>query len=329
MLLTIALSCDYQYDIQPAQTALSCSKLTAFVLKCQVLSNRSDFSITWHYSNSEPDISSIHTATNIRNSRSTFINTMWNFSHDDSNVSLTSELRMYVSDEKDTIDGYYWCSVNSSNDIDDTMPPNPSIVLHILHRIDCTTKAESTCEYSVNFYSPSSEMPSRCADRNISVDIVEAQNCTTGERIEPTTKQNTEFDIDPQITDDLDMQNVSSIPTPTVMTKTFITLPLTLGIIIGASTGGVILVLFIVIGLLLICMARMKGSKRQKVGNQVESTTPVDDIIMQSSAPANEIEDASSRRVSKMFLESNISYDCPQDIIGTQQTNENVYASIQ
>ena len=320
----IATSCEYQYDIQPAQTALSCSKLTGFVVQCQVSSNRSDFSITWHYSNSEPESSNIHTATRIHNLSSIFINTEWNYSHNTTNASLTSELRINSIDEKDTIDGYYWCSVNSSDDTD-TMTPNPSTVLHILHRIDCTVKVESRCEGAVNFYSIFSESPPRCADHNVSVDIVEAQNCSTGTRIEPITEQKTDSDIDTQITDSSDMQNVSSTLTPT---KTF-TLPLTLGIIAGASIGGLILVLFIIIGLLLICVVRMKANKHRKGVNQVDSTTPFNDIQMHSSALAtdkNEIDDAS--RVSKMFLESNISYECPQDIISTSQTNENVYACI-
>ena len=254
---------------------------------------------------------------------------MWNYSHNTTSASLTSELRINSIDEKNTIDGYYWCSVNSSDDTD-TMTPNPSMVLHILHRIDCTTKTESRCEAAVNFFSAHPDSVPRCADHNVSVDIVEAQNCTTGTRIEPTTEQKLGSDIDPQITDGLDVQNVSSTLTSTSMTKTF-TLPLTLGIIAGASMGGLILVLFILIGLLLVCVVRMKANKHRQGINQVDSSTPFDGIQMPTSALAtdkNETDDAS--RVSKMFLESNISYECPQDIISTSQiqTNENVYACI-
>jgi hypothetical protein len=108
-------------------------------------------------------------------------------------------------------------------------------------------------------------------------------------------------------------------------------LPLTLGIIAGASMGALILILFIIIGLLLICMIRIKANKHRKGINQVESTTitPFDDIQMYSPVPVTDkCETDEASRVSKMFLESNISYDCPQNIISTPQTNENIYACI-
>lgn len=103
------MSCDYQYTTQPAQRALSCSRLTAFVLQCQVVSNWIDFSITWHYSNYEPDSSNLHTATDIHDSKSTSITTMWDYSYNTTNASLTSDLRISEINEKNNIniDGYY------------------------------------------------------------------------------------------------------------------------------------------------------------------------------------------------------------------------------
>lgn len=323
------MSCDYQYDIQPAQIALSCSKLMAFALQCQVSSDESDFSIIWHHSTSEPDSSNILSAVStIDDSRSDFITTVWIYSPNTTMSSLTSELRRREIHEKDNIDGFYWCSVNSSNDTN-TTTPNPSVVLHILNRIDCTTKVESVCEGAVNFYSTMfSESTPRCADHNTSVDIVEAQNCTTGDRIELITEYSNTGNFVPKSTDGSGAQNDTSTSTLTVTIKAP-TLPLTLGIITGASMGGLILVLFIVIGLLLICMMKMKTNKNQKGRNQVDSTTPFDNIQMYSSAPTtskNETDESS--RVSRMFLESNISYECPQDIVTTSQINENVYACI-
>ena len=338
----IALSCDYQYDIQPAQTALSCSELTAFVLRCQVSSDRSDFSISWHYSTSEPNSSNVLTAMSIiDNSLSDFIIKEWNYSLS-TRSNLTSELRRGDISEKDNIDGYYWCSVNStSNDMNDTnittVTPNPSIILHILHHIYCTKVERHKCEEEVNFYSAMSfESTSRCADHNYtSVDIVEAQNCTTGDRIEPTTytEQISDSETDvfgPENMDDSDIQNATSTPTPTVTVKPP-TLPLSLGIITGGFMGGLILVLFTVIGLLLICMMKMKTNKNQnrRPCPQVDSITPFDDIQMYSPAPAtskNEMDESS--RVSIMFLESNISYDCPLALVTTSQTNENIYACV-
>ena len=321
------MSCDYRYDIQPAQRVLSCSQLTAFALQCKVVSNENDdFSITWHYSNSEPDSSNIHVVPDIHNSRSLLISILENDLRSNANISLTSELRVNEINEKVTIDGYYWCSVNSNNN----MTSNPSVVLHIWNRIDCTTKVESWCGDTVNFYSISQEWPPRCADQNVSVDIVEAQNCTIGDRIEPDTKQITGLDLDPEITDGIDVQNVSITSTPTSMTKT-LTLPLTLGITIGASMGGLILILFITIGLLLTCMVRMKANMHQKGVTQLNSTTPFDDIHMHSSALVTDKSetDEEASRAAKMSLELNISYECPQDIITTPQANENVYACIQ
>ena len=335
LFLIIAMSCDYQYTTQPAQRALSCSTLTAFVLQCQVVSNWSDFSITWHYSNYEPDSSNLymHAATDIHDSRSTLITTTWDYSYNTTNGSLMiSELRISEINEKNNIniDGYYWCSVNSSNDMNHTTTLNPSRVVHILHSIECTTKVDSICEDAVNFYSmfSKSESVPRCADQNVSVDVVEAQNCTTGDRIEPVTEQETSLYTNTEVTNALDIQNVSSKFIPTIITDSKV-LPLTLGIIVGASMGGLILMLFIIIGLLLICMIRMKANKYRKAVNQVEVITPFDDIQMYNSVPVtdkSEIDEAN--RVSKMFLESNISYDCPQDIVSAPQTNENVYACI-
>ena len=95
--------------------------------------------------------------------------------------------------------------------------------------------------------------------------------------------------------------------------------------------GGLILILFITIGLLLTCMVRMKANMHQKGVTQLDSTTPFDDIHMHSSALVTDKSetDEEASRAAKMSLELNISYECPQDIITTPQANENVYACIQ
>lgn len=51
-------------------------------------------------------------------------------------------------------------------------------------------------ECIVNFYSVFSESEPQFTDQNVSVDIVEAQNCTTGDRIESVTKQETSTCLD-------------------------------------------------------------------------------------------------------------------------------------
>ena len=178
-------------------------------------------------------------------------------------------------------------------------------------------------------FSESESVP-RCADQNVSVDVVEAQNCTIGDRIELDTERETSSYTNTEVTNafNLDIQNVSSKLIPTITTDSKV-LPLTLGIIVGASMGGLILMLFIIIGLLLICMIRMKANKYRKAVNRVEVISPFDDIQMYNSVPVTDKSGTDeANRVSKMFLESNISYDCPQDIVSAPQANENVYACI-
>lgn len=137
-------------------------------------------------------------------------------------------------------------------------------------------------ECIVNFYSVFSESEPRFTDQNVSVDIVEAQNCTTGDRIEPVTKQETStcLDMNAADTNGLDILhvNVSDTLAP-IITFDSKVLPLTLGITIGTSMRGLILML---IGLLLICVIRMKAkfNQHRKAVNEVEVTTPFNDIQM-------------------------------------------------
>ena len=328
-----AMSCDYIYDIQPAQTALSCNTLTSVILQCQVSSTRSNFSISWHHSTSEPEYSNIPATKYIHNSTSTVISMERNYF--DNTSSLVSELTINEFSEKHN--GYYWCSVNSSIGTN-TTTPNPSIVLHILHQIDCAVES-SECGREVHFYS-SSSTPGRCADQDVSIDIVEAQNCTiedlsglatTIPTLSIADSTNTHTSDSPNA-DGSNIQNETSTETPIniLMTKAP-SLPLTLGIIIGASMGGLILVLFITIGLLLACMMRMKVHLRHQ--GRVEhkddptSSQSADDIHTYSSIPLSEKRD-DSNRISKMALELNASYEClcPQAV--TSQAN-NVYDYIQ
>lgn len=66
-------------------------------------------------------------------------------------------------------------------------------------------------ECIVNFYSVFSESEPRFTDQNVSVDIVEAQNCTTGDRIELVTKQETStcLDMNAADTNGLDILHIN------------------------------------------------------------------------------------------------------------------------
>ena len=323
-------SCDYMYDIQPAQTALSCNVLTAIVLQCQVSSARSNFSISWHHSTSEPQSSNIPATKYIHNSTSTVIITDRNYFHNTS--SLVSELTINEFSEKHN--GYYWCSVNSSNGTD-TTTPNPSAVLHILHQIDCAANVESSeCDREVYFYSSSSR-PGRCADQDVSVDIIEAQNCTLEDLSDIATTMPTLLITDTTNIHSSDSPNANSsnmqneMSTINILMTKAPSLHLTLGIIIGASMGGLILVLFITIGLLLACMVRMKVHLRHQGRAEHHKDDPTssqsaDDIHTYSSIPLSDKRD-DSNRISTMPTELNVSYEClcPQAV--TSQANDNVY----
>ena len=330
------MSCDYMYDIQPAQTALSCNVLTAITLQCQVSSASSNFSISWHYSTSEPQSSNIPGTKYIHNSTTTVIITDRNYFHNTS--SLVSELTINEFSEKHN--GYYWCSVNSSNGTN-TTTPNPSVVLHILYQIDCAASVESSeCGREIQFYSSSSR-PGRCADQDVNVDITEAQNCTIEDLSDIATTMPTLSITDTMNTHSSDslnanssnMQNETSTETPMdILVTKAPSLPLTLGIIIGASMGGLILVLFITIGLLLACMMRMKvhSTRQGRVEHHKDdhiSSQSADDIHTYTSILLSDKRDTSNR-ISTMPTELNVSYEslCPQPV--TSQAN-NVYDYIQ
>ena len=316
-----AMNCEYGYNTQPTQRAASCNLLTAIALQCQVSSDRSDFSISWHHSSSEPQSSNIHTAKYVRGFSNSIITTDQNVTLN--MTTLTSELAINEFSENDN--GYYWCSVDSNNTTDSVATPNPSVVLHILHHTNCATKEESSeCHGIVHFYL--SSIRTRCADHNTSVDIVEAQNCTNEKQPKLaatmpallTTDSDT-LSSSPRIVNGLSTQS------PTV---TDLSLPQTVGIIIGASMGGLVLVLSIIIGLLLACVVRMRVNYKNQEREQRDDPTSqyYDDICTHTSIQLTEKDKMNNaNRISKMPLELNVSYECicPQAI--TTQANENVY----
>ena len=320
------VSCEYRYDTQPVQRALPCNLLTAVALQCQVSSDRNDFSITWHYSNSEPESSNIHNAKYVRDFSNGIITTEQNLTIN--MTSLTSELVINEFSENDN--GYYWCSVDSNSTT--VAMPNPSIVLHVLHHTNCATKEESSeCHGRVPFYL--SSIPTRCADHNISVDIFEAQNCTNEKQSNSVattmpTLLTTDSDMQSSYPQNINGSSTQSTTNKEAPTVTDLSLPQTVGIIVGASMGGLVLVLSIIIGLLLVCVVRMRVNYKNQESEQRDDPTSqyYDDICTHTSITLTEKDKMNNiSRISKMPLELNVSYECicPQAI--TTQANENVY----
>ena len=332
------MSCHYRYGIQPWPTEETCPfeghSRTALILQCQVVSNRNTtFTITWHYSELEPTNTGLRAITSpqtvINNSSTTVINTTETMAQN----ALLSQLTLKGFDHKSA--GYYWCSVNSSSEVD---TQNPSIVLHIVHNTRCKENSNKRhCHGNVHLYS--SEFPSvRCADNEIDINILEAQNCSNNMTTLKDDKLK-EVTLEPRPTalgpDNLPTQTSEQESTSQHTPKEATTLTsaptfrLSTGEIIGASMGGLSLILIIMIGLLLLCMVRMKHGHRasENTDNQI---SPFDDIRMNSSIAElaqEKVDDAN--RASKLYCESNMAYECPHALrMLTTQSNESVYEFI-
>ena len=334
------MSCHYQYDIQPGPTSEMCPleghSETALILKCQVRSeNGTDFSINWHHSKSIPNSSNIFDHnTNITNSSTTVITTTMVTSLVNTQPTRRmSQLTLHGFDEKGT--GYYWCSVATSSSR--AQANNPSVLLHIVHNVHCKANNERPCNGNIRLYTPSS---SRCADQAISVETLEAQNCAN-----PTTEVDEKQTIDTSFTSnpnqDLHTETPSqqsNFPTTTtlhIITKTQPTpqeklsssapkFQLSNGVTISASMGGLVLILFIVIGLLLVCVVKMKSKHRTREHRLDAPTSPFDDIRMYSSVAKltqDKVDDPN--RISKLYCESNTAYECPHT--GASPQTENIY----
>ena len=325
-----SMACEYRYNTQPAQSALSCNALTIVVLQCQVTSDRNNFSISWHYSTFEPDSSNIHdhgyTGNGIISTDSEQNNMTL------TSTSVTSELTLREFSENEN--GFYWCSVESNG----TTLPNPSVVLHVLHHSSCAsaTKEESKeCNGQVHFYSLSSTTI-QCADQNTTVSIVEAQNCTNEDEKQsefattmsiPLTTDS-ESDMQTSYSQNINGSDTQHTEAPTMTDLS--TLPQLFGIIIGASMGGLVLILTIIIGLLLVCLVRMRA-KRQEREQRDDSSSPhhYDDIRTHTSVSLTDKDIMGTTRISKIPLELNVSYECICPQANTSQANDNVYDCIQ
>ena len=306
-------SCNYYYHIQPGSTDETCSlsNFQFIILQCQVSSDKQTYFIDWHYSRSRPDPDTIKDTTKS------------NGSTDDLGVEHEVKLEAVTEFNKTSVltlsgfdvsgNGYYWCSVNSNSKAKESFDSlfHPSTVLHITEQNECF-KNEQSCNtegHVIRLHSPSSSV--RCADRNVALQIVEAQSCT--------------HTVSPKTT--------TQIPTATNTTiaSTIHTLSHMMWIIIGASVGGTILVLLALIGLLLsMCLVKNKFIRRTRERrNAATEPSPFDDIRMYHSSVENVKKDKTDEkdRSSKVFCESNICYDeCPHAY--TSQPHDNIYEEI-
>ena len=168
--------CSYEYKLQPAATIQDCS-LEGYTenlqLKCQVSGPTEDkFTIQWHYSMLLPmefDDSNFISVNDLK-----FITIVEQVL----SSSIISVLTITVSDhgnEYNLIDGYYWCSVNSTSDV--IVTDNPSQVVNISSECfmahDPTTP--SKCSTTINLHGTPNT--SRCADSDFTgIDVVDAWN---------------------------------------------------------------------------------------------------------------------------------------------------------
>ena len=300
MCLTIltAERCYYYYTIQPGPTTEICNlrkdSTTFLELQCQVSSDGRLFTIQWHYSSSQPQASNIlSTSTFIDNSELTK-----EIKSTKQNTTVISFLTVMSDNFKE--DGYIWCSVNDSQ----ATARNPSSVLHIS---PCSA-SNLHCVEEIYLRSTFSKDVARCADQNVNVDVIQAQNCSINHKQAPPESGTTNnMAILTKVTTSNTVSN--NIMPHKNTTATGSSSPSNY-IIIGASLGGVIIVLICVIVLLVMCTLRTKVNHQRREHRMTEELSPFDDIRMHISTKTLEtcnVDDAN--RVSKLLCESNVCYD--------------------
>ena len=178
--------CSYEYKKQPGGITDKCS-LKGYSgdlkLLCQVSGPEELFTIQWYYSMYLPGENN----SSLGNQLSQGNVTTQVISQNVTGQTVVSLLTLDVS-ANDEISGYYWCSVNSSSN--STL--NPSQVVKI--STDCFSGDDHTnkmkCMGSVNLNAIDGQP--RCADRNVSIDVVDAwdqESCPTG------TTENKTYDL--------------------------------------------------------------------------------------------------------------------------------------
>ena len=96
-------------------------------------------------------------------------------------------------------------------------------------------------------------------------------------------------------------------------------------IAIGASTGGAI---FIIIGVVILCAMKLK-QQRRRGEYEMETTSPFDNIHMNTSTTMYQEEVTNTNEATDVFCELNASYECLRTRTVTTQPTENIYATVQ
>ena len=139
------------------------------VLQCQVTSDKSGFSLLWHYSSSLPSAVNITTHYLIDQTRPIYNVTQTLELPTVSELQvITSQLSIMGFDDKEA--GYYWCSVRRDPLEGTSDASNPSGVLSIRSRY--TIEEVQSCQEPVQLHSSTD----RCADLAARIDVIEAQN---------------------------------------------------------------------------------------------------------------------------------------------------------
>lgn len=165
------MSCNYQYQRQPGKANCNPESLLPLQLSCQIQGN-DNFTIQWHYCDSN---SSFPPAQGTITSKETLINsTNYNITRQLLNTSQPSLISVLsvLTVEYNQATGYYWCTVNASDST-----PNPSQVLNITST--CPFNGDAImmpkCMTNIGLFETLGSNRFRCADHNMSIDIVDVQ----------------------------------------------------------------------------------------------------------------------------------------------------------
>ena len=321
-----AQKCNLLYDIQPGPTTKICNftNTTYLELKCQVSSNLiSNFQINWHYSPIPPENS-----TNVGSS----MNQLSLSYENKSDILLTvvsSTLR--ITGFNVTRNGFYWCSVSSTDGNVDT--PNPSTVLRIWNQNECNSNEETCDSEIITLYQQS--YTTQCADQGVSVNIIDAQPCPLISTTE-TTNTSLHMAITSESTTDainffvpnITISNAINLSSTLTMTVSNFN-PASknnVWIAIGASTGCAILIFYCIIGVVIMCAVHYRRQEQYQL-SAPWSISPFDIIQMNTFTSTPQEKDSIKNRVSKIFLGANISYETTRAAIS--QSNDHTYATIQ
>ena len=296
-----------------------------FLLQCQISGDGlSHLSVKWHYSSSQPNISNTGGADYI-NSFTT------NIHHNISSSTTYLVSQLNVTDVKR--DGYYWCSVHSSNTAHIALS-NLTIVLHVMYQLVVECLTNRNCDKQAIVTVHKNYTTAQCAGQAVSsVNVTDPKDCTptstTAAVGETTTSAEVHIDLPTTAGQTATLKTAPQQTKAMQQTTTTVTsvdtsaLSLSTGIVIGASMGGLILILCLIIGFLAVCVMRMKMKHRTRE-HRTDPTSPFDDIRMYSSVTKVGMDETDgTNRASKMLCDSNISYECSR--VTVSQPTDNIY----